>query len=31
MGYMQGGKQEALGVGIVKGGTKAINVRYESK
>jgi metallophosphoesterase superfamily enzyme len=31
MGYMQGGKQEALGVGIVKGGKIPINIRYESK
>ena len=26
MGYMQGGKKEAIGVGIVKGGTVAFNV-----
>jgi len=29
MGYMQGGKKEAIGIGIVKGGNIAFNVRME--
>ena len=29
MGYMQGGKKEAIGIGIVKGGKIAFNVRME--
>jgi predicted phosphodiesterase len=29
MGYMQGGKKEAIGVGIVLGGTTAFNVKME--
>jgi len=29
MGYMQGGKKEAVGIGIVKGGEVAFNVRME--
>ena len=29
MGYMQGGKKEAIGVGVVIGGNTAFNVKME--
>jgi len=29
MGYMQGGKKEAIGVGVVYGGKVAFNVKME--